>query len=234
MKNLLSVSGILIILGVISITACKKSSPPVGCFAAIPDSAFVAQPISFISCTKGANSYLWNFGDGSTAATDSVVHTYTSAGIYHGSLTTSNGQSSTKTFTITVTNNPLGYFTFGSNTFFPANYDSIYQSELQFNVFSDSTGIAFGFNPSLPHTSGQYYISGSPYIGGVLPGQVDIACSPRPNTLYSSSYSNANKQLTVTLLPGGLLNLTATNVEMVNYYAPHDSMPISFTVTTTH
>ena len=232
MKNLLSFSAVFVMLLIISLGACKKSSPPVGCFSAIPDSAFVAQPISFISCTKGANSYLWNFGDGTTATTDSAIHTYTTAGVYHGNLTTSNGQSSTKAFTITVTNNPNGYFTFAGKTFFPASWDSMYHLELQFNVIADSTGIAFGFNPSLPYTSGLYYISGSPYIGGVLPGQVDISCSPRPNTLYSSSYSNANKQVTVTLLPGGLLNLTATNVEMVNFYAPYDSMPISFNITT--
>lgn len=54
--------------------------------------------------TYGNSSYLWNFGDGTTSASDWTQHKYTTEGVYNASLTVSNecGSDSTVNFVITV------------------------------------------------------------------------------------------------------------------------------------
>jgi gliding motility-associated-like protein len=55
-----------------------------------PDSSCFASPITFTdeSIYNGTpNSWLWNFGDGTSATEESPIHTYAAAGIYNVSLT---------------------------------------------------------------------------------------------------------------------------------------------------
>lgn len=53
-----------------------------------------------LSDSSGANSWLWNFGDGSTANSQNVTHTYTTPGTYTVSLQTqSNGSTCSQTIT---------------------------------------------------------------------------------------------------------------------------------------
>ncbi len=47
--------------------------------------------VYFINSSKGATSYLWRFGDGSTSSLKEPTHTYTTSGIYTVKLITSNG-----------------------------------------------------------------------------------------------------------------------------------------------
>ena len=45
---------------------------------------------SFTADTSYADTFLWNFGDGTTAATESATHSYSASGSYNVSLTISN------------------------------------------------------------------------------------------------------------------------------------------------
>ena len=143
-----------------------------GCIGVIPDTVNVMQGVDFVSCTKNANTYQWDFGDGNSAAADSVYHTYTTPGTYHGSLTTSNGQSSTKDFTIVVINNPAGYFTAGGITYFPGICDSTSQGVLSAITVLDSfvqQALTIGFaGGGLPTASGVYTVSDNDYVGTAL------------------------------------------------------------------
>jgi PKD repeat protein len=47
----------------------------------------VDMEINFTNCSENADSWLWDFGDGSTSAAFSPQHTYTQEGTYRISLT---------------------------------------------------------------------------------------------------------------------------------------------------
>ena len=71
------------------------------------------QPLFFdgsaSSDNVGVTSYLWDFGDGSTATTATATHVYSKAGTYSAKLTVTDaaGNAATTTFTVTVRSNTL-------------------------------------------------------------------------------------------------------------------------------
>ena len=80
---------------------------PVACFNSLPDTILLGASISVdASCSQGAISYLWNFGDGSTANTSAATHAYGSAGSYTVTLTVTNAKgtnTTTKTVAVKIT-----------------------------------------------------------------------------------------------------------------------------------
>ena len=73
--------------------------------------------VSFTNTSTSANTYLWNFGDGSLASSTNAMHQYTSAGVYAVSLTAVNalcGDTSVYTQTIVV---DTASYTTGIKTF---------------------------------------------------------------------------------------------------------------------
>lgn len=62
------------------------SVPPSSGFSYVVDN----NTVSFINESVGANTYLWNFGDGATSTEQNPVHTYSSKTIYNATLTASN------------------------------------------------------------------------------------------------------------------------------------------------
>jgi len=79
--------------GCVTSSSVVLSGPPapVADFTANPISGFAPLDVSFIDNSVGATSYLWDFGDGSTATTPNPNHTYTSNGIFMAVQTVSNG-----------------------------------------------------------------------------------------------------------------------------------------------
>ncbi|RYY21468.1 MAG: PKD domain-containing protein, partial [Sphingobacteriaceae bacterium] len=82
------------------------------------DNQFGCSPVTvnFYNNSTGANTFLWDFGDGNTTTTtkspDVFVHTFTKPGVYNVKLTASNGCSTASTNqTITVYEQPLAAFT---------------------------------------------------------------------------------------------------------------------------
>jgi PKD repeat protein len=68
------------------ITSCTKK--PSACFSADKTEAGTNENINFnSSCSENAESYAWNFGDGSNGEGSSVSHKYTDAGDYTVTLT---------------------------------------------------------------------------------------------------------------------------------------------------
>lgn len=84
--------------GFITVTA-PTTLPPVANFSATPTSGIAPITVSFTDTSTGnIATRLWNFGDGSTSATQNPTHTYSAPGIYTVSLkVTGTAGSNTKT-----------------------------------------------------------------------------------------------------------------------------------------
>ncbi|HRG90656.1 MAG TPA: PKD domain-containing protein [Chitinophagales bacterium] len=83
---------------------CKKADNPVACFKSNLSVAQVNQTILLTNCSTGGNTYLWNFGDGATAAATDVTHSYGTPGTYTVTLTITNREGSfTSTAFVTIT-----------------------------------------------------------------------------------------------------------------------------------
>ncbi len=59
--------------------------------------------VTFTNSTVGASSYLWDFGDGNTSSQQNPVHAYLSTGQYSVSLTSTNNQSCSNTYSEIIT-----------------------------------------------------------------------------------------------------------------------------------
>ncbi len=68
--------------------------------------------VTFTNTSQGANTFLWNFGDGNTSTAQNPVHTYAQSGTYTVTLTSTNAcGSNTSTKTVTVVGPPVAAFT---------------------------------------------------------------------------------------------------------------------------
>lgn len=93
-----------------ALLSCKKESTtsnqptPVASFTHtfVGDNSHAPCTVQFKSTSTNSSSESWDFGDGSSAVGTNVSHKYTAEGSYVVKLTSSNGQTSTKTETITV------------------------------------------------------------------------------------------------------------------------------------
>lgn len=70
------------------------------------------QTVNFSNSSSGANTYLWNFGDGQTSTQTNPAHTYAVGGVYTVTLTSTNDcGSSTSTQTVSLLAPPQAGFT---------------------------------------------------------------------------------------------------------------------------
>ncbi len=74
-------------------------------YTASPEVAEIGIPINFVSSSYGAQSYQWDFGDGTTATGYPMTHAYSTPGEYRATLriTCSDGRTNTDTDLITIT-----------------------------------------------------------------------------------------------------------------------------------
>jgi PKD repeat protein len=99
------------LLGILLLTACSKE--PLAFFAVDSTSALkTGIPVKMINYSIDADSYAWDFGDGTTSTEEQPEHTYTQPGTYTIKLTASskNGKKDNtqiKSVTITVNTNPM-------------------------------------------------------------------------------------------------------------------------------
>ncbi len=90
---------------IVFITSCAKT--PEACFVADKGkNAKLNEEVQFdAACSKDANTYVWDFGDGTTGSGASTKHKYTVVGVYIVKLTASN-DSKEATYSIDLTIEP--------------------------------------------------------------------------------------------------------------------------------
>ena len=66
--------------------SCKQDEPR-ACFRLSTDYILVDSVVQFISCSEGATSYLWDFGDNTTSTEASPEHVYQYSDYFEVSLT---------------------------------------------------------------------------------------------------------------------------------------------------
>lgn len=213
-------------------TGCKKTPAPTTCFNSIPDTAVVGQQITFTSCTNGASSFYWLFGDGGYATTATATHTYTAPGIYNGGLTTSNGTGDTKSFKIVVLR-PYNIWTFQgiTDTAFSAAVvgDTLQASNFSATNLSNISNIILVFS-SIPTTGGSYQVVNDQFS---TPNASQIAVfvtTPSGRNYGSTGRDGSSAVVTVN---GGKIKVSLPSVMMVNVAVPSDSAALSATITQT-
>lgn len=78
-----------VVAAVLLFVACdkKEETPAEACFDFAPQTdIFSGDEITLTNCSKDADSYLWDFGDGNTSLEESPVHTFDKGGEYKVSL----------------------------------------------------------------------------------------------------------------------------------------------------
>jgi|GEM_PF-2445062 len=223
---------LLYIIGIsFFISGCKKSSPsPLSlitatCVSAVPDTVYVGQSVTFSSCTQGATSFFWNFGDGNTATTDTAIHSYDTAGNFIVSFTPSNaaGHGATKTFIIVVIN--AGYYTFKGTTYTIPTCTCTPDASLNFFggalELLDLTGSGSTTGAIIQSSGGTYPAYCTGYCWGIA---ISYYYQPVPT----------NKTITITTIGNsthGSVNMASTGIMLANKNLPSDSAPVTFSMT---
>jgi hypothetical protein len=72
---------------------CKPEPPEITpCFTVVEDTfRDPREPVVFVNCSEGADSYFWQFGDGTTSTEASPAHTFAQVGTFDVRLTASLG-----------------------------------------------------------------------------------------------------------------------------------------------
>lgn len=85
--------------------------PPAADFTATPSAGVPSLAVSFTDMSLRADSWLWDFGDGTTSTLQNPSHTYTQSGTYSVTLTATNSVSGSNSLTknnlISITDAPL-------------------------------------------------------------------------------------------------------------------------------
>lgn len=102
MKIFKSISITFLTLSLLTLSYCKTEDPvpaPKSCFTIETINPFAEDTVTFLSCSTGAVSYKWDFGDSITTSNKKdPTHVYTASGTYIVSLKVTN-ESGSKTTT---------------------------------------------------------------------------------------------------------------------------------------
>lgn len=105
MKHLRLLPILISSLFLLSMVSCQKQ--PVASFSVSTNSINKGEKVTFTNTSVDADTYIWDFGDGSKSTETSPTHTYTIAGTFAATLTASSTNGEKKdiaTTTITVNN----------------------------------------------------------------------------------------------------------------------------------
>ena len=132
------------------LTSCQKT--PEACFEATSTEAVAGRFITFLNCSRDADTYLWEFGDGTTSSTKTPTKTYTQNGIYTVRLTaySKNGNKKDEfTQTITIGEKHITKVEL-------VKIDFLNENGFQWDPDSSGPDVAFYFGPdSIPPNSYQ-------------------------------------------------------------------------------
>jgi VCBS repeat-containing protein len=121
-----------------TVTITGTTGAPFACIQASATSIHTGDTVTFTSCSNNATSYLWDFGDGSTAATAVVTHVFNSAS--RVTLTASNGTGSDTATVDIVISGP------GRNDFL-GTYNCVDACSVTGTVTYSNSITASGINP---------------------------------------------------------------------------------------
>jgi len=224
LASIVLLASVFVILSLSS--GCTKVSAPVTCYNAIPDTAYVGQMITFSSCTNGASSYYWNFGDGGFATTATATHIYTTPGIDSGTFYTADGPGSHKNFVIHVLR-PTNIWTFKGTTdtslYAMAVNDTLEATNFSSTNVSNISNIIFSFS-ALPTSNGTYQVVNDLFTPPAA-NQVAIYLTT-PNSVNYGSTGHDNATASVTIV-GGKVLISLSSAMMVNTTNPSDSASLS-------
>jgi hypothetical protein len=217
--------------------SCSKSQTPPNpaCIESITTPATIGSSVTFVSCTSGVGSYTWNFGDGTSATGDSVLHSYSTVGTFRGSLSVViNGQTSTTGFSITIV--PTGW-QFNGGDF---SIDSAVASRTTATLTATgSTGTGTGhlivkFFP-FPIVTGSYqYLIINATRGNSAQNQLLVILNTDSAGIQAQYGSTGSDSLyAVVGVSGGKLSISLPSIEMYNLNNFSDSTRLSATFTQT-
>ncbi len=162
--------------------------------------------VTFTNTSVGANTFLWNFGDGNTSTQTSPVHTYATGGTYTVTLTASNPcGTTTATQTINLTAPPSASFTATPTS-------GCGPLTVQFT--STSTGNPTSYNWSFPGGSPSSSTAQNPTVTYNNPGSYTVSLTVS-NNVGSTTATQANF-ITVNTVPNAGFN-TTVNLDTVAF-----------------
>lgn len=150
------------------------------------------EPIVFQNLSNGGESYIWDFGDGTTTQTDdtsSVIHEYQQAGVYVVTLTAVNEETCKGTdiaTTIITVNDPQFKVADDGSICEGTDYQLFAEGANEyFWVSQDSTFTSTSPNPVVfPTETTQYFVSMVAAGGCGLVDSVLVTVIPRPSLNY--------------------------------------------------
>lgn len=146
----------------ITISGCKKDNPDTqACIKTTGNDYNTGQAISFTSCSEDADTYAWDFGDGTTSDNENPTHTFALSGTYEVTLVV-DGPGGTSTITETITVTPRRSDFLGDYSADESCTSGMYDYTMSVTAGTSSNGIIFislgGFGPDFTPTA---TISGS-------------------------------------------------------------------------
>lgn len=198
-------------IAMLSITGCAKEDDPKtegepdACITS-PTIATVGQSVSFTSCSTGATTYLWEFGDGSNQTSNSAntTHTFTAPGNYSVTLTVTNDKGSNTAGTVVTVSA-------GTGTATSADYAGVYNttSSCGGNPFSYSLTVAANGTNAIT-INNLSNLSGLGTVNATINGLVVTIPQQQPSgsvfTVNGSGTLSSNKKtlnLSYTISDGG-------------------------------
>lgn len=167
-------------------------------------------------------SYLWNFGDGSTASVKNPVHQFTTTGIYYPSLVVTTQQGCSDTFTTTnairiVASPKIGMITSGNGC---APLNATFNGNL---IAPDTSALAWswtfgnGNTSALQNPPAQTYTASGVYAVNVSVTNSTGCVTTVNNTIEAYIVPTVSAGTDITLCNGSSITLNATGADTYNW-----------------